>query len=311
MKRRFSAGIAICLLLLLSSCGRTQVIDDKNNVEQYIPALSPVTYGSIPADFHCDNYAVAGRTLFLHGTCSSGPSFFCIDLDTSEKTEIELPVSGPVMNLSVSNDGLCLATVYSSRLDETKTPRGFFTLFEISPDSSIRKQVELKGINSINLLAIGTPVVNGCAFVDDDILIIVNNRVVLLDDEGRLIQHIVMDSGHPRIVGASVQPVCVYDVADGEITAKLLYVSKDNRITVEKLECPASCDDIIPTSGKENIFVVQENNVYPYDLDLQHRQEKPVWAFTYGYSGEKEYFYDGTSTLLECYDGRIAVFRIQ
>ncbi len=300
------------MLLLFSSCAENHVsIDNESNAAQDLPEISPVTYQSIPMDYHYDNFIIVDHTLFFHGTGNNGAFFFCLDLDTDKKTDINLPVSGPVMDLSVSNGGACLATVYSSRLDETGTPQGCFTLFEISPDATIRKQIELTGIASINFLAIGTPVVNGCAILDDNILIIVNNRVILLDDEGKLIDYVIMDSGHPRIAGASIQPVCIYDVVDGELTAKLLYVSQGNDISMKPMECTPSCIDMIPTAATDSVFVVQEKTVYSYDLELQNEQLKPSWTFPYGYSTEKAYYYDGENTLLECYNGRIAVYRVQ
>lgn len=312
MNRKITVIVIICLLFLLSSCDEKQVtVDNENSVSQDLPTLSLVSYQSIPTDFHYDNYAIIDHTVFFHGTDNYGASFFCIDLDTDKKTDIKLPVSGPVMDLSVSNGELCLATVYSSRLDETGTARGYYTLFAISPDAIIRKQVELTGIQNINLLAIGTPVVNGCAILDDNILIIVNNRVILLDDGGELIDYVIMDSGHPRIAGASIKPVCIYDVVDGELTAKLLSVSQGNDISIKPMECSPSCIDIIPTAAKDSVFVVQEKTVYSYNLELQNEQMKPSWTFPYGYSKEKAYYFDGEATLLECYNGRIAVYRIQ
>ena len=134
---------------------------------------------------------------------------------------------------------------------------------------------------------------NGCAILDDNILIIVNNRVILLDDGGELIDYVIMDSGHPRIAGASIKPVCIYDVVDGELTAKLLSVSQGNDISIKPMECSPSCIDIIPTAAKDSVFVVQEKTVYSYNLELQNEQMKPSWTFPYGYSKEKAYYFDG------------------
>ena len=312
MGKRQHLIIAICLLLVLSSCGQRQgEVDQENHAAQELPSLSPVTSLSIPADFHYDNFVSLDHTLFLHGTGNNGPAFFCIDMETDTISDIKLPVSGPVLDLSVSNGGACLATVYSSRLDETGTPRGHFTLFEIGRDALVRKQVELAGIDRINLLAIGTPVVNGCAVLNDRILIIVNNRVVLLDDDGKLIDSVIMDSVHPRIAGASAPSACIYDVVDGKVSAALLSVSQENELSVRPMDCPPSCADIIPTAAGDSIFVVQDNTVYSCKFELQNNRMRPAWIFPYGYSGEKKFFYDGEETLLECYNGRVAVYRIQ
>ena len=315
MKKQISSVLLLCLIFLFASCSETtnRADNDNNEIQETTsgPELSPVTCRGIPAGFHCDDYVIADRALYIHGTDSSGPSFFCVDLETDEKTDIKLPVSGAVMDLSVSNRGTCLATVYSSRTDETGTPRGCFTLFEINPDAVIGKQTELTGIDDINLLAIGTPVVNGCAVLDDSILIIVNNRVILLDNEGKLLDYVIMDSGYPRIAGASIQPVCIFDAADGELTAKLLYVSQDNEISVKPMECPPSCLAIIPTADRDSVFVVQDKTVYSFDPEDQNKPMRPVWSFPYGFSSEKAYYYDGEEALIECYNGNIALYRIQ
>ena len=310
MNKTIPVIIVICFLLLFSSCAEKQAsVENESNAAQDLPKISSVACQSIPTGFHYDNYAIIDQTLFLHGTGNNGASFFCVDLVADKKTDIELPISGPVMDLSVSKDGACLATVYSSRSDETSTARGCFTLFEIQPDASVKSQVELTGIDDINLLAIGTPVVNGSAIINDNILIIVNNRVILLDKEGNLINYIIWESGHPRIACANNQMVCVYDVVDNEMVASILRVSTKNTMDIAVLDCPKSSTDIIPSHSDKEIFIVENDTVYAFDISTN--QQRPVWSFPYGFSNEKGYYYNNISTFLECYRGRIVLYSIQ
>ena len=298
----------VCILLLFASC-HARPAEEGNDAIQVSPAisgLSPISCRSLPESFHYDNYTVVDRTVFLQGSGDTGPSFFCIDLDANEKTEIALPVPGAVMDLSPSGGGSCLACVYSSRLDGSLTARGYFTLFEIGPDAAAVRQVELTGIDRINLLAIGSPTVNGCAWIGERILIIVNNRVILLDEAGELLDCLVWDSGHPRMACSSSKGVYVYDASSDGVTVKLLTVSENDALSVSDLTLPGSAVGVIPSCGGTELYIADEKMVYSYDIETA--RQKAVWVFPYGFSKEKEYRFDGRSTLLECYHGRIGFF---
>ena len=298
----------IWIMALMSACGN---LPDNNNGSQSsddgsMQTLSEVSINSIPTDFHCVDFVSIENTLFLVGSGSSGPVFFCVDMESDTMKEIFLPVSGSVFDLSVSEGNLCLAIVCSSQSDDTGNPKEHFTLFELDKDANIKTQVELKGINDINFLAIGTPVINGCTTTDSRILIIVNNRVILLDSSGNLLDLIVWKSGHPGIAGTSGQHVFVYDVVDNKPAASLLEFSPDGRIIASELDWPDTIFGLIPTNSGKGIFTVKDHSVFSLDLDTLN--QNPAFSIPYGWSKDKEYRYDGVSNLLECYHGRLDVY---
>ena len=167
----------IWIMAFVSACG--SLPDDYKNESQtsddgMLPTLSEVRIYSIPSDFYCVDFVGIENTVFLVGSGSGGHAFCCVDMESDTMKEISLPAAGSVFDLSVSEGNLCLATVCYAQPDNSGNPKEHFSLFELDMDANIKNRVELTGINDINLLAIGTPVVNGCAKIDSFILIIVN-----------------------------------------------------------------------------------------------------------------------------------------
>lgn len=300
----------IWIMAFVSGC--SNLPDDYKNESQtsdagMLPTLAEECIYSIPSDFYCVDFVSIENTVFLVGSGSGGPAFFCVDMESDTMKEISLPVAGSVFDLSVSEENLCLATVCYAQPDDSGISKEHFTLFELDKDASIKTHVELKGINDINLLAIGTPVVNGCAKIDSFILIIVNNRVVLLDGNGDLLDLIVWKSGHPKIAGTFGRYVCVYDFVDNEPAASLLEISPDNIIIPAELDLPVPINGLIPGNSGNSIFTVKDHTVY--SLDLSTLDQSPVFSFPYGWSQDKDY-YNGVSRLLECYHGRLSVYTV-
>lgn len=309
MKKGLLSMAFVCLLVLFSACNQED--ENKNREIQGSvdnPQLSPVSIQSVSSDFRCVDFVIIDQTAFLAGTEQNRHILYCVDLEKDKKEEISLPIQGSLFDLSASDKGLCLATVYSAQQEGTDPSIGRFTLFEIGTDSAIRKQTELRGINKVNLLAIGGPIVNGCAKLGDDYLIIVNNRVFFLDKEGGLLNYLVWDSGHPAIAGCFEKSAVIYDVVDNSIIAKRITVMPDDTMEVNSLELPDSTIGVVPSYSEKGIFIVENKTLYC--LDYQTRRQKTVCTFPYGYSKDKDYYFNGLSTLLECYYGRVGAYSI-
>ena len=299
----------IWIMAFVSACG--SLPDDYKNESQtsddgMLPTLSEVRIYSIPSDFYCVDFVGIENTVFLVGSGSGGPAFFCVDMESDTMKEISLPAAGSVFDLSVSEGNLCLATVCYAQPDNSGNPKEHFSLFELDMDANIKNRVELTGINDINLLAIGTPVVNGCAKIDSFILIIVNNRVVLLDGNGDLLDLIVWKSGHPKIAGTAGRYVCMYDIVDNEPAVSLLEITPDGRIIVADRDLPDPIIGLIPAAGGKGIFTVNDHTVF--SLDLGTMNQSPAFSLPYGWSQDKDYYYNSVLGLLECYHGRLAVY---
>ena len=246
--------------------------------------------------------------VFLGGAGGDGADFLCIDTVDSGIREIALPDVGPIVSLNGSNSGTCVAVTLSARPDEKGTPRELFTLFEVDAGGEVCRQTELTGVRRINLLAIGTPQVNGCALLESGILIIVNNRVILLDRDGALLDFVVWESGSPRIAARSDRSVFVYDTDADAITIKTVSVTRENTLKVNATELPGSITAIIPANAG-TVYAVEGKKVFSFDPSTG--KKKAAWEFPYGFDPEKDYCWNGEELLVQSRRGQIGLYRIR
>ncbi len=310
IKRFFLFSAVLALSLVVSACGV------ENNPAAPLERLAADTVKqpelidltSIPQDLYCDQAVITGHTAFLYGTGDAGGSFLRVDLERDEATPIELPIGGSVFSLSVSPSGNCLAVIDSAR-SENDVVRDVFTLFEINADGAIVRQVELSGIRAVNLLAIGTPVVNGCALLDDVVFVIINNCLFFMDLSGGYITSVRWNGSHPRLACCLGDRVCVFDPDDRGGPCRSVRLSHEGRMLLEDIEIPDTAFGVIPSSGNETLFFAEDKTVFAFDIRTGRRTE--CWEFPYGFAAGKEYYYNGDAFLLERYHGKVQFYKIE
>ncbi len=272
-----------------------------------LPVPVPVTLPSLPDGYRWDCSALVEDTVFLFGAGENGTVFLCIDTVRAESKEVSPPAVGPVVSLNGSSRGTCIAIVLSARPDSEGTLRELFTLFEIDVKGEICRKTELAGIRRINLLALGTPVINDCALLETGILVIVNNRVILLDLDGELLDHVVWDSPHPRIAACTGRGVCLYDTDGDAITLKTVDVIEENTLSVTTAGLSSSFTAVIPTNTG-TVYAVEEKTVF--SVDVQTGKKTAAWEFPYGFDPEKDWCCSGASMLLQARRRQVGLYRI-
>ena len=100
----------------------------------------------------------------------------------------------------------------------------------------------------------------------------------------------------------------MYDVVDNEPAASLLELSSDGRIIASELDWPDTVLGLLPANSGKGIFTVNDHSVFSLDLDTLNQNR--TFSIPYGWSKDKEYRYDGVSNLLECYHGRLTVYKV-
>lgn len=309
--RRWLLWLVMCALLLNTACGSATVSEEKSasSPASERPKAEKISLSSLPSDLHCDCFSLAGRAAFLSGTDPSGSALYRVDTETDSCERVDLPGEGPVQCLNSSGRGTCLAITYGARLNAVGDREGFFTLWELAETGQLLRQTELTGIGAVNLLAIGTPEAHGCAFLGNRILVIVNNRLFLLEPDGALADWTVWETARPRLFSGSGPSVCVCDRQNGHPVCRRVSATAEGKLQAEPLELPENAEGLIPSDAEEALCWAEGGTVHV--TRMGNGREADQWELPFGFSRDRDYCYNGSSTLLTCYHGAAACFVIR
>ncbi len=305
---RLTAVLTV-ILLILCSCGtpesKTDSVPENNNTEKKAVPFSPEK--ALPG-LHYTNAALVGNTAFLCGTGNSGQILLRADPITGRADPILLPSSGTVFCLGAAEGKRCVVITDSSRLDASGTPRDHFTLFEIEENGDIIRESSLDGIEEVNLLAIGTPAVQGCALLGENALILIDNRLLLLDPNGKLLDDLTWH-GKPRLAGGTETEVWLADQTEEEFLCAILTVSSEGKLRVEKQKAPEDGHTFVRAFGQKELFYTADRRVFAMDPDTGKTEER--WSYAAAPSGKKEIWFNGEDLLLELDGGWARFLRIE
>ncbi len=311
--KRILAALMLGFLLLGGACGQgtgpESASPAESEREATISAAERLSLTSLPEDLSCSCFTLVGRTAFLSGIDPSGGVLYRVDTEMDICERAELPGEGPVQCLNSSGKGTCLAITYGARLNTVGDREGFFTLWELAETGQLLRKTELTGIGTVNLLAIGTPEAHGCALLGDRILVIVNNRLFLLEPDGTLTDWTVWKSARPKLFSGSGPSVCVADRQNGRPICRRVSATAEGKLQAEPLELPENAEGLIPSNAEETLCWTEGGTVHVTRMDTQRETDR--WELPFGYSPDRDYCYDGSSFLLSCYHGAAAYFVIR
>lgn len=301
-------GIAL-ILFCLCSCGKAES-----------PAVSPVQDGLVekkampfspaPAlpDLYYTNAAPVNSGVFLCGTGKQGPSLIYRELPVGENMPIDLPGPGIIAFLGASGTGTALLVMDSPQPDDLGTMRDSFTLYELDNTGAILRELALGGIGQINLVAMGTPEVQGCALLGEDVLILINHRLLLLGADGSLLDDRIC-TGHPQLIGSVRERTYLDNVRDGALHLASVSLSEDHHLRWAELPVPERCDLFLPAFGNHDLFFITGRQVCA--LDPVSGETREVWTYLAPPSAEKEIGYNGDTLLVELERGQIRFLSIE
>ena len=305
----FRIAVLAAILLILCSCGtpesKTDSVPENNNTEKKAVPFSPEK--TLPK-LHYTNAALVGDTAFLCGTGDGEEFFLRADPITGQTERLLLPSSGTVFCLGCAENRRCLVITDSSCLDTSGTPRDHFTLFEIEENGDIIRELSLGGIEEINLLAIGTPAVQGCALLGENVLILINNRLLLLNQNGKLLDDLTWH-GKPRLTGGIGAAVWLADLAEEGSLCAILTVSSEGKLRVEKREMPENGQSIVRAFGQEELYYTAGRQVFAMDPVTGKTEER--WSYSAAPTAGKEIWFNGEDLLLELEGSWIRFLRIE
>lgn len=306
MKLLLRSSIYLLLSFLLIACqgGKAPSAESSATSVPVRQALLLPSSGPL-SDYHFDRAVLTENTAFLTGT-GDERSFLCCDILTQEISEIELPVSGSLFSLGVSPEGDCLIIAVAAHKGDDSGGLDY-SLLVLDTDGRLQKEIFLDGVRTVNFLAVGTPLVNGCAMMGEDILLLVNNRLLLLDAGGDLLDYVVWAGSHPHLAACMGNTAFIYEMRSGELLFNAIHITDDKKLHVEPAALPAGIVGVIPSGDAEHCWLTDGKTVYSFDAAGRFA---PRWEFPYGYSAEKEYFYNGGDLLLELYHGRVGFFSL-
>jgi len=311
MKKRRGRAVllAAALLLGLCSCGRAESAADtvsrEEKAEYRAVPFSPET--ALP-ELYYTNAAFGGEAVFLCGTGEEGQELYRVDSLTGQAEKITLSSSGTIFCLGAASTETCLAVTAEAGTDETGIPKVEFTLYEIDPSGVIVGETALTGIGQLNLLAIGTPEVQGCTRLGDDILILINNRLLLLGADGALKDHLLW-KGRPRLIGSDGSAVYLWNIRDGGAALSTVTITGEGTLSFEERMAPEGCQAFIRSFDKGELLYIANKQILR--LDLESGQSEARWGYAAAPSAEKEIWYSGEDLLLELENGRVRFLRIK
>lgn len=301
---RFLVCMLPALLLIACQGGNTPDAEPSVTGAPRKQAL-PIPSGEPLSGFYADRAVLAGNTAFLTGA-GDGRAFVCYDVVSPEALEPELPEAGRLFSLGVSPEGDCLAVAVSAHGGDD--PGGLdYSLLVFGADGRRQKEISLAGVRKVNFLAVGTPNVNGCAMMGEDILLLINNRLLLLDAGGDLLDYVVWAGSHPHLAACMGNTAFIYEMRSGKLLFNAIHITDDKKLHVESAALPAGIVGVIPSGDAEHCWLTDGKTVYSFDAA---GRSEARWEFPYGYSPEKEYYYNGDDLLLELYHGRIGFFSL-
>ncbi len=309
MKRGFSRMAALAVgLLILCSCG-TPGSRTNAPVKEEQKEIAPILFSPQTAlpKFQYTNAVLAGDTAFLCGSGNGEHVLLRADPTTGQTGRIELPSSEKVFCLGAANNSLCLAVTDSSRLDPAGTPKDHFTLFEINENGDIFRETPLDGVDKLNLLAIGTPTVQGCALLGENILLLINNRLILLNADGEWLDDL-MWRGTPRLAGGDGSVIWLVDMSEDTLLCAVLSVSPEGKLRVEKRDLPEGSQTFVHAFGQKDLFYTVGRQVFAMNYASGKVEER--WCCSSPPSGSKEFWFNGEDLLLELENGRVRFLRI-
>ena len=300
MKKCFRGLWFVLLTCLLSSCRA----DNKPQTTQATPQpkrAESVAVEGIDALEHFDSGVLLGRIAFLSGAEVGRGKVLRLDTQQGKAAAVALPANETVMTLCVSPEGECLVVACAARTGDDSGKMDY-TLFTLDNAGTVTSQTPLAGVDAVNFLAIGTPRVNGVTRIGPHILLIINNRLLLLDKRGDYLDSMIWAGAHPRLAGTAAETAYIYENSSNGCVLTAVRVS-GGKLQSEPVSLTDDILGVIPTGRGEHIFVAGRKNVYSIRDDARKTSS---WELPFGFSPEKEYFYNGEDLLLELYHGRVS-----
>ena len=306
--RKTILGIAL-ILFCLCSCGKAES-PSVSPVREELVEKKALPFSPSPAlpELYYTNAAPAPSGVFLCGTGARGPVLFYREFPAGENTPIDLPGAGTIAFLGASGAGTALLVMDSPKPDDLGTVRDSFTLYELANTGAVLRELTLEGVGEINLVAMGTPEVQGCALLGDNVLILINHRLLLLGADGSLLDDLVW-AGNPRLIGSDREHIYLENIRDGTCRLASAAISSENRLAWEELLVPEGCAFFLPTFGSHDLFYFADRQACA--LAPSSGDTREAWTYLAPPSAEKEIGYNGDALLVELERGQIRFLRIE